>query len=122
MITSKIESLNFLNSNSQKITEIAQTMNDESAFKQIANSLHDLNSNITTSFENVKSIFYFFNKVGDFFKEATYWLSHPIELLGSIQPWLIVAMMCMIILRMIGFKPEKWFRLCFLLLIISLIF
>lgn len=122
MITSKIESLNFLNSNSQKITEIAQTMNDESAFKQIANSLRDLNSNITTSFENIKSIFHFFNKVGDFFKEATYWLSHPIELLGSIQPWLIVAMMCMIILRMLGFKPEKWFRLCFLLLIISLIF
>lgn len=122
MMINKIESLNFLNSNTQKITEVARVSNNESAFKQIANGLHDLNSNITTSFENVKSIFHFFNKVGDFFKEAAYWLSHPIELLGSIQPWLIVAMMCMIILRMLGFKPEKWFRLCFLLLIISLIF
>lgn len=95
---------------------------DDSAFKQIANNIKELNDNIGKSFDNIKSVFDFFGKVGDFFKEASYWITHPGQLLDAFQPWFMIALMIMIILRMLGFNTDKWFRLCFLLLILSLIF
>ncbi len=96
--------------------------NDESTFKQLANSIKDLNDNIGKSFDNIKSIFEFFGKVGDFFKEALFWITHPGQLLDALQPWVMIALMIMIVLRILGFETDKWFRLFFLLFILSLIF
>lgn len=103
-------------------SSLIRTNSDESVFKQIANNLKDLNDNIINFFENIKSVFDFFGKVGYFFREASYWIVHPGQLLDLFQPWLITGLMVMIILKMLGFNTDKWFRLCFLLFMLSIIF
>lgn len=95
---------------------------NESAISKISNSLNDLNENIKNGFESIQSMFEFFGKVGDFFKESLYWITHPAQLLDAFQPWFVIGLMIMIVLRMLGFNIDKWFRLFFLLFILSLIF
>lgn len=91
------------------------TDSSESTFKQFSRNLQELDNNI-------KSIFTFFGNVGKFFKEAGYWICHPGLLLDALQPWFMIALLVMIVLKLLGFDTAKWFRLCFLLFVLSLIF
>lgn len=89
--------------------------------KELSNSVDNLTDNISASIESIKNIGAFIDKVSDLCKGAINIISNPIQFIDSIQPYLIIAMMIMIVLKMIGFKPEKWFRLCFIILIFSLL-
>lgn len=62
-------------------------------------------------------------KICHFFEDIIYCISHPIEFLGALQPWLLIALMAMIILRMIGFKNiDKYFMFTLLTLILVIMF
>ena len=84
-------------------------------FDKIADNLNELN-------ENVNSVIDFFTKVGGFFRELSYWVSHPIEVVHAFQPWIIILIITLLALRLLGFNTDKWLRLFFLLFIIILIF
>lgn len=88
---------------------------DESLIRQFANGIRELDNSI-------KSIFEFFGNLGRFFKETGYWLFNPGKLLDALQPWIIIILLIMIVLKLIGFDTSKWFKLCFLVFILSLIF
>lgn len=91
-------------------------------FEEIATNIDDLNNNLKASFDSIKAIADFFIKIGKFFKEMSYWLSHPIEVMNALQPWIIILLMSLIVLKLIGFKTDKWLSLVFLLFILILVF
>lgn len=91
-------------------------------FNQIANNLHELNDNIDESLKGIKDIARFFTNIGKFFKEMYYWISHPIEVINAFQPWIIIILMSLIVLKLLGFKTDKWLSLFFLLFILILVF
>lgn len=91
-------------------------------FQDIADNLDELNGNFTDSLDTIKNMIDFFKAVGNFFREFTYWISHPVEVLNAFQPWIIIFLMILICLKIIGFKPDKWIALFFILMIISIVF
>lgn len=96
-------------------TSILSDISINNPFEKIADGLNDLN-------ESFHSIIGFFSKVGDFFKELSYWISHPVEVIHAFQPWIIILLISLLVLKLLGFKTDKWLSLFFLLFIIILVF
>ena len=101
-------------SNLCNIGSVALT-SDESMVRQFANGIRELD-------DNIKTIFDFFGKVTSVFKETSYWFFNPGKLLDALQPWIIIILLTMIVLNLLGFDTSKWFKLCFLIFVLSLIF
>lgn len=91
-------------------------------FESISNNLKDLNTNFKESIDTLKLIANFFNNIGKFFKEASYWVKHPLEVMDAMQPWIIILLMVLILLKTIGFKTDKWLSLFFIIFVIVLVF
>lgn len=104
-----------LNIQFSKACSKATLMATNNPLEQISDNLKDLN-------ESFKSILSFFNKVGGFFEELSYWVSHPVETINALEPWVIILLMSLLVLKLLGFKTDKWLSLIFLLFILILIF
>ena len=101
---------NFFNLQNIKLIEYDK----DNLLEKLVNNINELNNNLNNTTNNLKEFF-------NFLKSITYWLIHPIEFLKMFQSWIIILLIIMIVLKMIGFNTDKWFRLFFLLFFISLI-
>lgn len=94
----------------------------KSTLMTINNPLDKISDNLKDLNDTFKSILSFFNKVGNFFEGVSYWISHPAETMNAIEPWIIILLMSLLVLKLLGFKTDKWLSLIFLLFILILIF
>lgn len=94
----------------------------DNIFSGISNSIDNLNENISNITQTIKNVTAFFCHLSEFFKNLTYLISHPDVLFTLIQPWLTVAIILLVMLRIIGFNTAKWIRLFFIILFIVIIF
>lgn len=88
----------------------------------LISSLDNLSSNLSDVVEAFKNIGKFFAGVGRFFKGVVDILSHPNTFFLMIEPWIIVFLISLVVLKVIGFKTDKWLGLFLLLFILILIF
>jgi hypothetical protein len=95
---------------------------DLSAIEKISAGLQNVGDSYSRMSESLASIKEFCASVTNLFKETSYWLTHPGDVLSALQPWFIIGVMVCILLRILGFKTDKWFRLFFVISILIAIF
>ena len=72
--------------------------------------------------EAFKNIGRFFAGVGKVFNNLTYLIANPSLLMDLLQPFIILLILMLIVLKLIGFKTSKWIRLFLIALFIVIIF
>lgn len=91
-------------------------------FSDISKSIDNLSTNISNMIEAFKSIGRFFAGVGEVFNNLTYLIANPSLLMDLLQPFIILLILMLIVLKLIGFKTNKWIRLFLIALFIVIIF
>lgn len=89
----------------------------------LIDSVRELNSKTQELLETLDVMCDAVVKIWRFFEDIIYCITHPVEFLGALEPWLLIALMVMIVLKIIGFKEvDKYFVFTLLALILIIVF
>lgn len=90
--------------------------------RNLLQSASDLNEKAEQFLDIWDIIFNFCEKVGYVFREINYMLTHPCEVLAAIEPWLVTALLVMLIMKVLGFDDMKYFKLVFVIIVLIIMF
>lgn len=104
----------------KNILEKTAYQNEE--HKGLIESAKELSKKTQELLDMMDKIFEVGNKILDFLSDIFYCISHPSEFLVALEPWMLLAIMALVLLKAMGFKTDKWLIFTLVTLALVIIF